>query len=48
MEATALHRTSRGDGERVSLGGLDIIFKITSDQTSARSPSARRPSSPVA
>jgi quercetin dioxygenase-like cupin family protein len=33
MEATPLHRTSRDDGERVSLGGLDIIFKITSDQT---------------
>ncbi|HEX8860264.1 MAG TPA: cupin domain-containing protein [Actinomycetes bacterium] len=34
MEATALHRTSRDDGERVSLGGLDIIFNITGDQTS--------------
>jgi hypothetical protein len=34
MDATALHRTSRDDGERVSLGGMDIIFKITSDQTS--------------
>jgi quercetin dioxygenase-like cupin family protein len=31
--ATARHRSSRDDGERVSLGGLDIIFKITSDQT---------------
>jgi quercetin dioxygenase-like cupin family protein len=33
MEATAWHRTSRDDGERVSLGGLDITFKMTGDQT---------------
>ena len=33
MDATALHTISRGDGEQVPLGGLDIIFKITSDQT---------------
>jgi oxalate decarboxylase/phosphoglucose isomerase-like protein (cupin superfamily) len=32
-QATARHRISRDDGERVSLGGLDIIFKITGDQT---------------
>jgi quercetin dioxygenase-like cupin family protein len=32
-QASALHRISRDDGEHVSLGGLDIIFKITSDQT---------------
>jgi quercetin dioxygenase-like cupin family protein len=32
-QATRRHRISRDDGERVSLGGLDIIFKITSDQT---------------
>jgi quercetin dioxygenase-like cupin family protein len=31
--ATALHRISRDDGEHVSLGGLDITFKIISDQT---------------
>jgi quercetin dioxygenase-like cupin family protein len=31
--ATALYRISSADGEHVSLGGLDIIFKITSDQT---------------
>jgi quercetin dioxygenase-like cupin family protein len=31
--ATALHTISRDDGEQVSLGGLDIIFKLTSDQT---------------
>jgi quercetin dioxygenase-like cupin family protein len=32
-QATARHRISRDDGEHVSLGGLDIIFKITGDQT---------------
>jgi len=32
-DAAAHHRISRDDGERVSLGGLDIVFKITSDQT---------------
>ena len=33
MEATASHTIARGDGEQVPLGGLDIIVKITSDQT---------------
>ena len=33
MDATTLHTISRGDGEQVPLGGLDIIFKITSEQT---------------
>jgi quercetin dioxygenase-like cupin family protein len=32
-QAMARHRISRGDGERVLLGGLDIVFKITSGQT---------------
>jgi quercetin dioxygenase-like cupin family protein len=32
-QATARHRISRDDGERVLLGGLDIVFKITSGQT---------------
>jgi quercetin dioxygenase-like cupin family protein len=32
-QATAHRRISRDDGEHVSLGGLDIIFKITSDRT---------------
>jgi quercetin dioxygenase-like cupin family protein len=33
MEATVPRTISRDDGEQVPLGGLDIIFKITSDQT---------------
>jgi quercetin dioxygenase-like cupin family protein len=33
MEATVPRTISRDDGEQVPLGGLDIVFKITSDQT---------------
>jgi quercetin dioxygenase-like cupin family protein len=31
--AAARHTISRHDGEQVPLGGMDIIFKITGDQT---------------